>query len=315
MERLIYLTAIFVLTIVLASIACAETPATQPAQPTSTNAVSASVLKVVGHVQYSPIDSDNWKDLHEGDTLTDGTRIRTGFKSAVQLQLHTAAIVQIQSATQVALTELAKYENTEKTRIGLKYGKIRGGIIQEKVNSDFQIVCPVAVLTREGTWGFEMSYDPATENFYVGLDTDGLVRVLQTSTGRRMGILPGQHVTQSMQAWFKTAQFEDMVDLVDQFGTTTVEKLFYASNSGGLTAADPTGTSFASTFKQGLVALWNKIILQQQTQDKTEQLQNSQTLQSLVRTMLSASGNSSRKNAASAKKFRLVSRYKIDAKK
>lgn len=254
-------------------------------QPTSNTAVSARVLKVIGRVQHSPIDRDAWQDTREGDVLSDGTRIRTGFKSAVQLQLHTAAVVQIQSATQVALTELARYENTEKTRIGLKYGKIRGGIIQEKIDSDFQIVCPAAVLTREGTWGFEMSYDPATENFYVGLDTDGLVRVLQTSTGRRMGILPGQYVTQSMQAWFKTAQFEDMVDLVDQFGTTTIEKLFYASNSGGLTAADPTGNSFASSFKQGLVNLLNGIIFQQKQQDKIEQIQSIRIAQNFIRTL------------------------------
>ena len=254
-------------------------------QPTSNTAVSARVLKVIGRVQHSPIDHNAWQDTREGDVLSDGTRIRTGFKSAVQLQLHTAAVVQIQSATQVALTELARYENTEKTRIGLKYGKIRGGIIQEKIDSDFQIVCPAAVLTREGTWGFEMSYDPATENFYVGLDTDGLVRVLQTSTGRRMGILPGQYVTQSMQAWFKTAQFEDMVDLVDQFGTTTIEKLFYASNSGGLTAADPTGNSFASSFKQGLVNLLNGIIFQQKQQDKIEQIQSIRIAQNFIRTL------------------------------
>jgi hypothetical protein len=272
---------VFLMTIVSTAVVYAGTST----QPTTRPAVSARVLKVIGRVQHGPIDRDAWQETHEGDFLGEGTRIRTGFKSAVQLQLHTAAVVQIQSATQVALTELAKYENTEKTRIGLKYGKIRGGIIQEKVNSDFQIVCPVAVLTREGTWGFEMSYDPATENFHVGLDTDGLVRVLQTSTGRRMGILPGQYVTQSMQAWFKTAQFENMVDLVDQFGTTTIEKAFYASNSGGLTAADPTGTSFASTFKQGLVNLWNEIVVQQKQKDKIEQIQTVQTTQNLIRTL------------------------------
>jgi hypothetical protein len=289
MKNVRWIISIFVLT----AAGMASVYAASSTQPTSRPAVNARVLKVIGRVQHSPIDRDVWQETHEGDILSDGTRIRTGFKSAVQLQLHTAAVVQVQSATQVALTELAKYENTEKTRIGLKYGKIRGGIIQEKVNSDFQIVCPVAVLTREGTWGFEMSYDPATENFHVGLDTDGLVRVLQTSTGRRMGILPGQYVTQSMQAWFKTAQFENMVGLVDQFGTTSIEKVFYASNSGGLTAADPTGTSFASTFKQGLVNLWNEIVLQQKQKDKIDQIQTVQATQNLIRTLnAESSGNS-----------------------
>jgi hypothetical protein len=235
--------------------------------------VQVKVLKVVGKVQHSPLDQNKWVDTHEGDVLNEGMRIRTGFKSAVQLQLHTAAIVQVQSASQIALVELAEMGNTEKTRIGLKYGKIRGGILQEKVHSDFQIACPAAVLTREGTWGFEMSYDPATGHYLVGLDTDGLVRVLNTVTGKRLGIIPGQFVTQSMQEWFKTAEFDRMVDLVDQFGITQVEKVFYAINPGGRTAADPTGTTFSASFNESIQTLTQTIAdrFKENQQQKNEQ--------------------------------------------
>jgi hypothetical protein len=237
-----------------AIIAGAAQPTSRPAE---TPLIKAKVVKVVGRVQHSPINETKWVQTQQGDVLDEGMRVRTGFKSAVQLQLHTAALVQVQSATQIALVELARQGESEKTRIGLKYGKVRGGILREEVSSDFQIACPTAVLTREGTWGFEMSYDPATGNYLVGLDTDGLVRVLNTLTGKRVGIVPGQFVTQAMQEWFKTAEFERMVDLIDQYGVTHVEKIFYALNSGGRTAVDPTGTVFAADFTRSMQKVLN----------------------------------------------------------
>lgn len=279
------------------SIVTADQPTTQPSvTPKEQVKVQAKVLKVVGRVQHSPLDQNKWVDTHEGDVLNEGVRIRTGFKSAVQLQLHTAAIVQVQSASQVALVELAEMGNTEKTRISLKYGKIRGGILQEKVNSDFQIVCPAAVLTREGTWGFEMSYDPATGNYRVGLDTDGLVRVLNTVTGKRVGIVPGQFVTQSMQEWFKTAEFDRMVDLIDQFGITQVEKTFYAINPGGRTAADPTGTTFAANFNESIQTLSQTIA--ERFKEGLQQKKQEDATNNLVEAISARSNASSARPAA-----------------
>lgn len=254
-------------------VAHAAPPATQPAQP-----VRGKVLKVVGMVQYSTIGKNNWVKAKVGDTLDAGTAIRTGLRSSALIQLHATAIVQIKSSTRVALTDLARSATSQKTRIFLDYGTVRGGIVESQYYSDFQIACPAAVLSREGTWGFEMSYDPATGHFYVGLDTEGLVRVTQFRTGKSITLTPGQFVTQAMAAWIQTAFFQQMVSFADPFGTTQIEQLFYATNSDGRTVIDPTGNqSFQNSVRQG-----TQVANEQLAQSRIEgQILNNQILRIL----------------------------------
>ncbi len=207
----------------------------------STQPVKGTVIKVVGKVQHSVEGTSKWVNTKEGDTLDAGTTIRTGIRSSVQIRLHSAALVQVRSDTRIILAELVSGPGYEKSHINLRYGTIRAGIVAEKTHADFQISCPSAVLSREGTWGIEMSYDPATGNFYAGLDTEGLIRILKTLTGQRRQITPGQFVTQAFQRWVTTAVFIRTVSFVDPFGTTTVEQSFYALNSGGRTVLNATG--------------------------------------------------------------------------
>ncbi len=222
---------------------------TQPAAKPA----SGKVLKVVGHVQYKKTTEKSWHKMSVGDVISSGMEIRSGLRSSAVIKVQDNSIVQIRSATRIAFSELAKEANVEKTRIFISYGTIRAGIVSEKVRSDFQIACPTAVLSREGTWGIEMSYDPATGRYRIGLDTDGLVRVVQTLTGKKIRIYPGQFVTNAMQMWVSTANFRRMVALTDPFGVTKIEKAYYVQNSGGLTGADPTGSRFTQNgIKQGI---------------------------------------------------------------
>ncbi len=182
-----------------------------------------------------------WINTKVGDSLDAGTLIRTGIRSSIQIRLHTAALVQVRPVSRILLADLASGPGYEKSRINLHYGVIRAGIVADKVNADFQISTPAAVLSREGTQGIEMSYDPATGNFYAGLDTEGLIQILKTISNQRRAITPGQFVTQAFQRWVETAVFIHMVSFVDPFGTTTIEGLFYALNSGGRTVLNATG--------------------------------------------------------------------------
>ncbi|MFA5864886.1 MAG: hypothetical protein WC975_09385 [Phycisphaerae bacterium] len=248
-------------------------PATQPSGP-----VSGKVLKVVGKVQYSTIGKNDWVYVKEGDTLNAGTVIRAGLRSSALIQLQTAAIIQIKSGSRIALTELARSATSEKTRIHLDYGTVRGGIVETNYSSDFQIACPAAVLSREGTWGFEMSYDPATGHFYVGLDTEGLVRILQLATGRHILLSPGQFVTQAMQRWVETAVFQGTVTFTDPFGTTKVEVVFYANNSGGRTVMDPTGSrNVESNIRMGMGTFGNQWTNRMQLDRRSSEIQTLDT--------------------------------------
>lgn len=229
-----------VIAAVAAGAAMGQTPAPAPASQPAAE-VRATILETTGIVKYRQTEGGKWQDAKKGDVLKPPAEIRTGPRSAVTIKLHTTAILEVRAYTRVAIAELALLGDTEKTSLFLRRGTVRAGIIEEKTRSDFQIACPAAVLTREGTWGMEMSYDPATGRYNIALDNDGLVRVMDLVTGRRVGLQPGQYVTQALQMWVRTAMLERMVSLTDPFGVTSVETAFYAENSGGLTAASPTG--------------------------------------------------------------------------
>lgn len=209
--------------------------------PTS-RPISAKVLKVEGKAQYAVIGTGSWTLAKAGDILNEGMEIRTPIRGSLLVQLHDTTLVQVMSATRVSLNELTRTTGQEKTRIFLHRGTVRAGIAEGPLHSDFQIACPAAVLSREGTWGIEISYDPATGAFFVALDTEGLIRVLNLRTGRQRILTPGQFVTQAMQRWIQTALFQRTVSFADPFGTTRVEQVFYANNSGGRTVINPTGS-------------------------------------------------------------------------
>lgn len=261
--------------------------ATQTAQTTGKN-LTAKVIAVTGrYVEYKlpgqakfPVSPK--QRLTVGQILPAGTEIRTGFASKAKVQLHTTALIEIQSGTRIAITELMRLPDREKTRINISRGTIVGGILEEKVRSDFQIVCPAAVLSREGTWAFRFSYDPATGNFDIALDTDGLVRVVQTATGRRRALYPGQHVNQAFKRWAKIAVFDRMVSLTDPFGATRIELLNYAQNSGGLAALDPTGSNIRMFLASRLAAIQTQVTAERRTRQLSRTLAQQRFTQQLL---------------------------------
>jgi len=218
---------------------------TQPAPAKgAVEELSATALEVAGTVQWAKIGTDDWQPVKQGDVLRPPVEIRTGLRSSAVFKLHTTALIQVGVNSRMSITELSRQADVDKVRLGLRRGMIRGGIIEETGRSDFKIACPAAVLSREGTWGFQITYDPATNGFRVDLDTDGLVRVLNTRTGKQMGIRPGEYVTQAFRLWVNTAVFERMVSLVDKYGMTSIEEWLYANYPGGGAALNPTGPTF-----------------------------------------------------------------------
>jgi hypothetical protein len=226
-----------ILTIFVAVHVFAATPTTAPA----TQPVTAKVLKVTGKFVQHSTDGSTWTKTKPNDILPANTFVRTGLNSTVLIQLRETAILQIRSAAKVLLADMLQSPNTESTRVSLTYGTVRAGIIEGPRHSDFTIATPTAVLSREGTWGIEMSYDPATGHYFAGLDTEGLIRIVNTTTGQRMVLSPGQFTTQLMQRWVQTATFQRTVTFTDPFGVTQVERVFYAQNPGGRTVVNPTG--------------------------------------------------------------------------
>ena len=232
--------------VVLAANQDQQVPAGKTAAAASTQAagklLEVQVLDCVGMVQHRKLGQKSWQRTKLGDKLHAGMELRTALRSSVQLKLHDTVVVMLRSATRMGIEQLVRQAGEEKSRVSVRYGTIRAGVIEGEIKSSFQIVCPAAVLSREGTWGIEFWYDPSTGSYRGGVDTEGLINVINTITGRRMGVRTGQYVTSAMQRWIRTAKFNLTVQLTDQFGTSKVERTLYVNNPSGATAFDPAGS-------------------------------------------------------------------------
>lgn len=217
--------------------ACLAATTTQPAKSAASK---AEILKVTGKVVKHKLPGGEWQVTKKGDILTAGAEIRTGPMSEVLVRMNTTVDMVVKSYTRIAIAELSRGADSEKIHVFLNRGTVRANIIHEKIRSDFKIACPAAVLSREGTKGIEMTYDPTDGDYDVWLEIEGLVRVLDSVTGRQVGVRSGEYIRRNGKMWVRAEVLSRTVTLVDPFGVTQIEEILYADNPGGLIALNPT---------------------------------------------------------------------------
>lgn len=235
------------LLILLAGLAPAQTPpaAAPPAAssaPTDRRPVLAKVIEVRGDVQYAPIGSNDWKPCQLNDEYGDQIKVRTGLRSAIKFQIgqeppFTALIVE--SVGLVSLSELYKTEQTKRVRIGVGHGKIRAGVAEGGLKSEFTVDSPVATLSKRGTWDFGLAYERGTDRFEVFLLDSGLVDALHHLSGKSLEVLPGQAVTEAMRAWLDEVQVRENVAVADLFGQEHMQVAFNTLDNSGLGVLGP----------------------------------------------------------------------------
>jgi hypothetical protein len=229
-----------------AAAASAQQPTTQPAatQPAGATAIQARVLQVRGEVSHAPLGSDEWTPCAEEDTYPPETVIRTGVRSSVTLQIgddDTYTAVVIESASQVILSELNRTSQTKRVRIGVGYGKIRAGVVEGGLESDFVVDSPVATLSKRGTWDFGLFYERATDRFEIFLLDQGLVDAFDRINRERRTVLPREVVTQAMRSWAAESSLRRNVPIPDIFGQGDIEIAFNRLRQDGLRVIDPEG--------------------------------------------------------------------------
>lgn len=228
------------------SAACAtaqDPPATQPAGETR-QPVFARVIDVQGDVQHAPAGSREWSACKLDDEYPEATRIRTGLRSSIKLQLgqeQPYSVLVIESVGLTELSEIHKTETTKRVRVGVGYGKVRAGVAEGGLVSDFTVDSPVATLSKRGTWNFGLSYEPDTQRFEIFLLDHGLVDALHKATGDTRRLLPGQVVTQAMRRWADEAQIRRNVAIPDILGQGDVEVAFNRIQTDGVGVLNPGG--------------------------------------------------------------------------
>jgi len=145
----------------------------------------------------------------------------------------------IDSASRTIISECYKTQDTKRVRIGVGYGRIRAGVAEGGLKSDFTVDSPVATLSKRGTWNFGMFYERGTDRFEVFLLDRGLVEAINEITGQRRGLLPKESVTNAMRRWGTESQIQRNVPIPDLLGQGDVEVVFNRLKQDGLGVLDP----------------------------------------------------------------------------
>ena len=232
-----------------AALLCAVFATAQDATPTSAPAATdgrepilARVIEIHGDVKYADVESDEWKPLEMDAQIPELTKILTGVRSSVKLQIgddEPYTCMLIESVGLTILSEAAIQQDTKRVRVGVGYGRIRAGVAEGGLQSDFTVDSPVATLSKRGTWGFTLYYERDTDIFEIGLTERGLVDALNRVTGQSRQVSPRELVTQAMRMWLDEAPIRRNVAVADILGQSDIELAFNKIRQDGLGVLGP----------------------------------------------------------------------------
>lgn len=207
-------------------------PTTAPADDATRDSASARVQKVEGKATYSILQADGAygpkQPIKTGDLLAPGTRIETGLRARVVLVFGDNTVVMIDRITLASIDQFRKTSDHQQISLGLGHGVVRAGAAETTLRSDMVIQTPTATLSKRGTFGIQLEYEPSTGHFRAALSESGVIAILNRLTNQERTVFPGQHVTDAMARWIDTAKFEHWVPVQDIFGLTPGETRFNA---------------------------------------------------------------------------------------
>ena len=249
LQHIVRLSAIAALaTLCAAQTTPPATPTTAPATPAAPTTpaertgIKAKAIEVKGDVKWAKLDSSDWQPVKLDDEFPEQTKFLTGVRSALKLQIgeeEPYSCMMIDSVGKTVLSEAYKTSDTKRVRVGVGYGKVRAGVSEGGLKSDFTVDSPVATLSKRGTWGFSLYYERETDAFEVGLTDFGLVQALSKITGESRNVQPGQLVTQAMRRWLDQVQLFRNVPIADVLGQSDIEVAFNRLDSDGLGVTNP----------------------------------------------------------------------------
>jgi hypothetical protein len=218
----------------------AEQPTTAPAE--AKQPIMARVIELHGDVKYAPLESQDYKPCQLNDEYPPETKIITGVRSSIKLQIgeeEPYTCMLIEAVGKTILSEAYKTQTTKRVRVGVGYGRIRAGVAEGGLKSDFTVDSPVATLSKRGTWGFTLFYERDTDYFEIGLTERGLVEAINRLTRERRAVNPKELVTAAMRLWLDQAQFQRNVPVPDVLGQGDIEVAFNRLQQDGLGVLQP----------------------------------------------------------------------------
>lgn len=225
--------------------ALAQQPAAPAAESQPTDGrtqILATVIELHGDVKKQLPGESEWTPCAVDEQYPEGTRLLSGIRSSLKIRIgdeepYTAMLIDSVGLTE--LTEAAVAGDTKRVRVGIGYGRVKAGVAEGGLKSDFTVDSPVATLSKRGTWGFSLFYERDTDFFEIALDERGLVEALNAITNERRSINPREAVTSAMRRWLDEASVRRNVPVADLLGQSDIELSFNRLQMDGLGVLSP----------------------------------------------------------------------------
>ncbi len=161
----------------LATAAFAAPPTATPGDKTQLD-MQVKVTAVQGKAEFRATPDKPWQPMKKDQVLALGSQIRTGLRSSITMNVGPNAEVVIKSLTIMMVSDLvADNADTLRTRLGMKYGRMKFDVRHVGFKNDFQVATPTGVMAVKGTGGWVITFDGRP--LIAGVDTNGFSSILQ----------------------------------------------------------------------------------------------------------------------------------------
>src|SRR4051812_32649686 len=123
----------------------------QQSRPAEATALTATITGVEGIVQVRQNEDAPWQKAAVGMKLSEGAEFRTGTKSAVRFEIPPDQTITLDRLGTVKLIEAIAKQESVKTDLGMKYGRVRYDVEAAGLAHDSTIHSPGSALAVRGT--------------------------------------------------------------------------------------------------------------------------------------------------------------------
>ncbi|MDQ7779615.1 MAG: FecR domain-containing protein [Planctomycetota bacterium] len=190
----------------------AENPADKPAEPATQPATGeflAEVKEVKGTVEIQASDKDKWVPAVVGMRFGEGSKVCTGFQSAVLIEFGDSSIVLLKDLTQVTIDKLYKDANAVEAKMNMEVGRARVFVKKQEIRTDFRVSTPRLTAAVKGT-AIEFETSPDYGDSVNGFSGD---TELQNEVNELLNVGEGDSTDQWLLNPLDTIVFDNILEL------------------------------------------------------------------------------------------------------
>lgn len=137
-------------------------------EPAAPQPLQATILSVTGTAEVQLTRDGPWQPAQAGMKLAAGAVITVGVKSVLELDFDGHAVVVVRRPSILRVDRFLLSNQAVETRLHLKVGSLRAGVVKEQVASDFKVTTPKVTLSARGTEIADITHDERGTEVHMG---------------------------------------------------------------------------------------------------------------------------------------------------